>query len=287
MLNIKSLSSLTRILTFDDGISLVLILGDQFVFLCDTHLGPESMYKVMDYLKDKLDNKKLIIFNSHSDWDHIWGNCAFPDAIIISHTSCRIRIKERGEFDLNRMSSLVRGKVTLLLPNLTFERRLIFNDEGVEFIYAPGHTIDSSICFNRKEGILYLGDLVENPIPYLDYEDLEVYLKTLDMLKNLPADIIVSAHSGIITRNLVNSNIRYIRMVMEGVPVDTRTFGEYRSVHQINQNTLMMFRFEKLTRDVLKERFNFGNFWSIVPDMAVIDTYELERVMEKYLKEIH
>jgi glyoxylase-like metal-dependent hydrolase (beta-lactamase superfamily II) len=281
MINIKDISARTRILTFDDGLSIVLILGERFIFLCDTHLGPESMDIVKEYLKNKQVSKKLIVFNSHSDWDHIWGNCAFSDALIMSHISCRKRIIERGLFDLNRLSSLTRGEVTISLPVMTFEDRVCFNDEEVEFIHAPGHTIDSSICFDRKDGVLYIGDLVEDPIPYLDYEELDIYIKTLEMLIDFPSDIMVSGHSGVITRDIIRSNIRYIRMVRDGLPVDTEMLGSYESVHQININTLLMFKYEKIAKEILSDRFNFNFFWSVVPDLAIVSTDELNKIMQK------
>ena len=281
MINIKEVSARIRMLTFDDGISIVLILGKRFIFLCDTHLGPESMDIVKDYLNDKQISQKLIIFNSHSDWDHIWGNCAFPEALIIGHIYCRKRMSERGLFDLSRLFSLTRGEVNISLPVMTFENRICFEDEEVEFIYAPGHTSDSSICFDRKERVLYIGDLVEDPIPYIDYEGLDIYIRTLEMIMDLPADIMISAHSGVITPDLIRSNIRYIRRVRDDLPVDTRILGSYESVHQININTLLMFKYEKLAKEILKDRFNFNYFWSIVPDLAIVSTDELKRIMQK------
>ena len=282
-LNIEHISSRNRMLTFDDGISIHLILGKRFAFLCDTHLGPESMDYVKEYLKNEQKRLELVIFNSHSDWDHIWGNCAFPDSIVIGHTTCRKRIWERGQFDLNRLTSLTRGKVILRMPDLTFESRICFEDEEVEFFYAPGHTIDSSVCFDRKEKVLYIGDLVEDPIPYLDYEKLDIYLETLEMLYEFPSKLTISAHSGIIARDLIRSNIIYIRSVMDFMPLNTEIPGSYLSVHLININTLLMFNYEKVVRGILKDRFDFASFWSIVPDLESVKPVELQVIMDNYL----
>lgn len=280
------ISERTWILTFDDNISILLIRGKNHTFICDTHLGPESMSGVLEVLSSLPHAENLIIFNSHSDWDHIWGNCAFSDTLIIGHHTCRKRMQERGAFDLSRNLFLTRGPVTLQFPNLTFESGLCFEDDEVEFIYAPGHTIDSSICFDRKEKILYIGDLVEVPIPYIDYDQTDLYIRTLEMLLTFPADVIVSAHSGIISRDLVRSNRTYIRSVQEGIEVDTQSFGSYKTVHQANLNTLLMFRYEAIARQKLNERFDYAAFWSIIPDMSQIETQDLENLLTRYLLEM-
>lgn len=280
------LSPRTRILTFDDNISVLLIIGSRFTFLCDTHLGPESMKKVQNELGTISHPEQMVIFNSHSDWDHVWGNCEFSHNLIIGHSTCRDRLKERGEYDLISHSSMTRGIVTITLPNMTFDSRLTFEEDDVEFIYAPGHTIDSSLCFDRKDSILYVGDLVEDPIPYLDYERTDLYLNTLEMLLTFPADIMVSAHSGIIVRDLIRANIAYIQAVQEGKSIDNSRFGAYDNVHQLNLNTRIMFCYEKEVRDILKEKFDFLSFWSLFPNFEKKSSDELEINLKQYLMEI-
>lgn len=242
------------------------------------------MKEVITYLNQDPAFCDLVIFNSHSDWDHIWGNCAFLDSIIIGHVTCRERMQERGAFDLNRQSSLTRGQVTLKPPGLTFKEEICFEDDDIEFIYAPGHTIDSSICYDRKERVLYVGDLIEDPIPYLDYDRLDIYLETLEMLLIFPADIMISAHSGIVTKDLIIRNMEYIREVIKGNKRDTRTFGQYEAVHRINLNTLLMLRYEKLAKKMLKNAYDFSSFWSVPSNLDNISLDELEELMKNYLK---
>ena len=285
-LTITELSDRTRLLTFDDAISVMLVLGNTMTFLCDTHLGPDSMDLVNQYLHKNQRNMPVVVFNSHSDWDHIWGNCAFPDSLIIGHTYCRRRMEERGIFDLTRMGELIRGRVTLMPPNLTFDTRICFEEEELVFFHAPGHTIDSSVCYDKKSGILFVGDLVEDPIPYLDYDRLDTYIKTLEMLLSFPAHTMISAHSGIIPRDLIRDNIQYIRSVRDGMPVLSERFGSYREVHQINLNTLLLFRYEKIARERLHERFDFTTFWSVFPDLGGIDTDTVEELAEQHLDEM-
>lgn len=190
--------------------------GDK-LFLCDTHVGPKSMETVKAYINEQgLGSKEIIVFNSHGDWDHIWGNCAFPNSIIIAHESCRKRLMESGEKDLEKFKDKFHdGSFGLKLPNLTFDSRLSFEDYGIEFIYAPGHTVDSAICYDKKDSVLFVGDLVEYPEPYLQYEDLETYIKSLEYIKSIKAETFISGHSGVVYEDLINENISFILRQMK------------------------------------------------------------------------
>jgi len=197
---------------FSQDTSVYLIDAGEKLFLCDTHVGPKSMEVVKEHIDTQgLREKEIIVFNSHSDWDHIWGNCAFPDSTIIAHESCRQRIEERGEYDLEKYEGKFHdGTFKLKLPNLTFDNRLKFEEHDIEFIYAPGHTVDSAICYDRKDSVLFVGDLVEYPNPYLNYDDLGAYIKSLEYIKSLGAKIILCGHSGKVDENLINENIAFI-----------------------------------------------------------------------------
>ena len=286
ILSFTHLSDRTWVLTFDDDISVMIIIGARYSVLCDTHLGPESIGEIHNFLASIDHPGNLFIFNSHSDWDHIWGNCACPDSIIATHTTCRGRMKERGAFDLSRQKAQIRGPVQILLPNLTFDSRLCLEDDDIEFRYAPGHTIDSSVCFDRRDHIIYVGDLVEDPIPYIDYDRIDVYINTLESLASSTTQIFVSAHSGIITRDIIRSNIAYLNAVFTGRKVDTSSFGAYTAVHQANLNTLIILKYEALARKILGDAFSFETFWSGIPDPEGSDQESLENFLNPYLHEI-
>ncbi len=274
------LSDRTWMLTFDDDISVMIIIGTKFTVFCDTHLGPDSIKEIHQFLSLISHPDHFFIFNSHSDWDHIWGNCAFPGMIIAGHITCRERMKERGTFDLFRQMTKIRGHVNIKLPNLTFDSGLILEEDDIEFSYAPGHTIDSSVCLDRKDDILYVSDLVEDPIPYIDYDRIDIYIRTLESLLRSSADIMVSAHSGIITRDLIRSNIEYLRKVSRGQQIDTASLGAYEKVHKANLNTLIIFRYEKLVREKFGDSYSFDRFWSDIPDPEETDS----ETTEEYLK---
>lgn len=248
------------IFTFEDDIAVYLIQTDTYWFLCDTHLGPQSMECIKNYVSMHSNKKDVIVFNSHSDWDHIWGNCAFQGKIIIGHETCRKRMNEIGQFDLARLSEYHQGNINIMLPNVTFSERLIFAEDEIEFIHAPGHTIDSSVCFDRKDSVLFVGDLVEYPIPYLDFNDLEAYINTLDFIKSFPAKVKISAHSGIIEDMLIDRNITYIKNILKGNWIDPIVYQESPSVHNFNINNRLFLKYENMVREKLKDSFDYTSF---------------------------
>lgn len=285
--------------TFDDETSVYLIHADSRLVLCDTHCGPESMEPVKEYIATHgLDKKELLIFNSHSDWDHIWGNCAFPGATIVGHEECRKRMQERGNWDLTKLNQKL-GEVEIRLPNLTFSDRLCLVEDGIEFIYTPGHTVCSSICFDRKDSVLYVGDLVEEPIPYILYHDVERFGQSLELLKSFSANVIISAHSGIVEEKLIEDNLAYIQKVIANVPVELPE--DFRVLDDFNRKNALILQYEKIVRERLGERFElpvflrefWGGFHVAEEDLGrlfkqVVNRQyeELEEALKEYIAKI-
>ena len=96
-----------------------LINAEKHVFLFDTFCGPDSMEYIKEYLREKkIGEKPLIIVITHNHWDHYWGNCAFPEHLIISHTLCRQGMQETAQEDLERMKESISPKMGLIFSML-------------------------------------------------------------------------------------------------------------------------------------------------------------------------
>ncbi len=192
-------------------------------------------------------------------------------------------MQERGEYDIRQNASSRRGTVVLTPPNLTFSNRLSLEDEDVEFVYAPGHTIDSAICYDRQDMVLYVGDLVEDPIPYLDDRDLDTYLTTLRSLLTHQAEILVSAHSGIVTRDLIERNISYITKVRDGISLDSEDFWAYREVHLWNMNMRLILEYEPEIRDLMGKRYSMIKLLEQIGDLHTISYEDLQSTLSQYM----
>lgn len=282
----KTIGERGMMITFDDRVAVYAIRGENRIFLCDTHLGPDSMKSVKLRIAAEWGDKEIVVFNTHSDWDHIWGNCVFEKGLIIAHATCRSRMAERGEWELAQMAGYRRGVVRIILPNLTFDRQLTFAAEGVSFIHAPGHTPDSAVCFDHRDSVLFVGDVVEDPIPYLDDYDLAKYLGTLDFVKNFSARVKIAAHSGIIDNSLIDRNMAYVRDILAGHPVAACRYQGAREVHQFNLKNRILLKYEQILREKTGLEFNYSRWMEWVAGLTAVDGVDLEvALMEIVAKE--
>lgn len=183
--------------TFDEPYktNVFMIHGNDHVFLLDTFLGNEPMRKIRQYLEEnRLDSKPLVVFNSHADYDHYWGNGSFKSSMIVSHELCLKRIEKESEESLKEFEGHRQGEVEIVAPNLVFSQRIVFVNDGVEFYYTPGHTTDSASCYDHLDNVLFAGDNLESPIPYINVLDFRTYKATLQEYLNREAKAVVCGH---------------------------------------------------------------------------------------------
>lgn len=228
--------------SFDDPYrtNLYVINGEQYLFICDTFLGPEPMKEVLSFLEEKeFTSKPIIVFNSHHDYDHIWGNQCFKDSIILAHNLCRKKIEEIGESDLKDYVDHKKGDVELTLPNVLFSEKVIFVEEGVEFFHSPGHTEDSSSCYDQIDEVLFVGDNIETPLPYLRKLNLKNYTETLDDYIARKPIVILSGHDDLMfTDKLIRENLEYLKNFAPGKIDRTDFTKKHRGIHYSNLTTI-------------------------------------------------
>lgn len=261
--------------------SVYLIIGKETLYLCDTHLGEKSMEVVKKYIEENLQNRELIIFNTHSHYDHVWGNCAFKDNLIIAHEKCLEEMINNGLFAMEDFKEFKNGIVELVLPNVTFNENLNFQEDDIEFLYTPGHSIDSAVCWDKANKILYLGDLVELPLPMLLYYKLDVYIKTLKELLKLPFEIALTSHSGIVSREVIINNLKYVESVFEGKEPDLEE--DFKPIHQYNLKSIIISKYRELAKEKWGIKFEAQKFHDIVVENKDKDIKELEKLLEMFI----
>lgn len=214
-MNIEKIGSRGLLFSFEDPYytNVHVILGDNHVFVLDTFLGNDSMKIVQNIIAEEgYASKSIVVFNSHADYDHYWGNGAFKDASIVGHEHCKVRVLAEGEASLVKYADHQRGEIELIPPNRTFQETLTFEDEGVKFFHTPGHTLDSSSCFDERDGVLFVGDNVESPIPYLNHVNFAQYIRSLESYLELEWKFIIAGHDPLLEKpDLVKQNIDYLQ----------------------------------------------------------------------------
>lgn len=222
-----------------------LIFGEHRVYVCDTFLGPDSMKEIEKIIKENgHQDKPIVVFNSHADWDHVWGNCYFKESMILAHRECRTRMLEGWEKELKKNYDSQRGKVVQTLPTTIFDTNYFFEDDGVEFFHSPGHTIDSASCYDHKDRILFVGDNIESNVPYVNSLDFDIYIATLENYLNLDWTYIIPGHDppqG--DDSLIHSNLNYLQNLKDwNVDMNSLTDGGL---------TVHLYTLSKLVRDII------------------------------------
>lgn len=210
-----------------------LIEGPKHWFVVDTFLGPEAMKPVREAIERPRRIKPVVVCNTHYHWDHVWGNGAFLNATIVSHRLTKEAMISRARAELEEFRSYQRGEVSIILPQLLFDDKLVFAEDGVEFFHSPGHTQDSSSVYDRMDGVLAVGDNVELPLPFLYENNLGQYLETLKKYLELDAKRIIAGHHTRVTPEIIQSNIDYLWDLILG-ETDRHEKGEGRRTHLQN-----------------------------------------------------
>lgn len=256
-LKINKISDNTIIFSFFDEFiadttNIMIFIGKKNIFVCDTFLGPDSITEIQQYLKENysnsLKNKKVVVFNSHSDWDHIWGNCSewFTNSLIISHYNSYFLQKNEAVSKLEELSKHSRGKVKIKLPNLLFDTKIEFPEDNISFFHTPGHTKGSASCYIENKDILFVGDNLEEPLPYIYYynEGFTDYISTLKKYLSLNPKIVIPGHGKISNLNLIQDNLKYIRnMASRQVQVE-KLENKQQGNHLSNLNSLYKYNIQ-------------------------------------------
>lgn len=215
--------------------------GPRHLFIVDTFLGPRSMAVVKERMAPALRRRAVIVVNTHYHWDHVWGNCAFPGALIVAHAACREKIARIGEKELKAYGSMKQGDVTLVLPDCVFTGRVAFEDDGLELFHSPGHSPDSISVYDRRDRVLLVGDNVERPLPYLYSRDLSAYERTLASYVSLGAKRIIAGHCPRVTRDDIKDNLAYVRAFRSGRAAKYDK-GQFRQAHQQNLRAMELLK---------------------------------------------
>lgn len=235
-MEINKISGQATVFTFDNIASYLthvyLIEKASRYYLIDTYCGPDSILPALSAI-NMAPEKELVVINSHFHWDHVWGNCTFRDKVIISHELCREYLNQFWESQLEKNREHITGQVVKTLPNCTFTDTLMFHDEGLEIFHSPGHTKDSISIFDQEEKILYVGDNLEKPIIYVESNDLQTYINTLEKYLTYQPSKIVSGHTLDLTEADVVDTLRYLQALKDGEEIHFQSEYE-RSIHAQN-----------------------------------------------------
>jgi len=219
----------------------VFLLGGARAFVWDTLSHPRDMRGCLALAGDR----PLVIAYSHADWDHIWGTGGLPHerSSIVAHRSCLARFGDDVPRTLHEMRAGEPGSwddVLLVPPNQVFDEETTVELGGmtVTVQHLPGHTPDCCVAFVPERGLLLMGDAAETPFPVVPQDcPLDRWIAGLERWeRDARARTVVPAHGAIGGGEILRDNLRYLRALRDGHPIDVPVTlnAFYRATHESN-----------------------------------------------------
>ncbi|WP_010094677.1 MBL fold metallo-hydrolase [Ornithinibacillus scapharcae] len=168
--------------------STAIIQSNEVIIMTDPNWLPGEIQEIRNFIDKQLNNKDLYIIYTHSDFDHIIGSGAFPEAKVIASeefmnnpNSAEIVQKI---YDFDQGYYLERNYVPTYpevdIPIVNNGESINIGDLSLTFYKAPGHTNDSLFTVIEPYGIFLSGDYlsdVEFPFIFGNYKD---YVNTIE-----------------------------------------------------------------------------------------------------------
>ena len=205
-----------------------LIASGEHAMLVDTLWDLALTRRMLDAARELVDAAPEVLFNTHSDGDHVWGNQLLAGARIVSTAKARELMTLDTPRDLRRLERLGKivrplgrefrpfdwSDVELTLPSETFEGELAVEvgERRVELIeVGPAHTAgdavawvpDASVCFAAD--VLFIGC---TPITWAG--PLASWMAALDRISALGATAFVPGHGPVCDQDAVDLLRRYL-----------------------------------------------------------------------------
>lgn len=196
------------------------IIGPQWAVLIDTLL-PEETIQIRRFLETELMVPVKYVINTHHHADHCWGNCLFPNAIVIGHDLCRKLMLERSATALAEagQDNPLFKDICISPPQLTFSQGSLMLRVGkkqLQLFPTPGHSVDGISVLLEEDRILFAGDAFM-PVPFFVGGDFDVLTEVTRSFGEMSLENIVQGHGDVILRGeieeAVNSNLAYLKAV--------------------------------------------------------------------------
>lgn len=233
----------SRPLDASSEVRAALLLGARRAAVIDTMTCPEDMAPFLALLADY--GRPYVVVNTHADWDHYWGNAAFPNVPIIANRLARRRVLEPGqdvvaeEAEIKAENPAQYAHSVPVAPEITFESALSIDLGGLtlELHHLPGHTADCLLCYVPERRLVYAGDCAEDPIPYLYDGPLHEWIVGLRHWAERDVETVVPAHGGIGGVELLRGNAAYLESVAQGAPLPPHLDARCAPIHAQNLST--------------------------------------------------
>ncbi len=233
---------------------------------------------------DCFENRPVdLIINTHFHRDHSGGNHLFPNAKIYAHPLDTPAMQSAEVFceyyGLNEpdnaflkpgMLGWLNFKPSHISKHIEDGDIIDLGKTKLEVIHTPGHTPGHCVLYDRGRDVLYSGDIDLTGFgPWYGnaVSNVDDFIRSIEKIIELAPKIILSAHRGIIDKNVVTSLKEYLEKIY------------------INEERILNSLAKPLTLQELVEKKIIYSRW-IEPEAlyAFFEKVSLERHLERLIK---
>lgn len=170
-----------------------LLVSDKTILLVDPNWLPHEIKTIQELTKHYREGRELYILFTHSDYDHIIGANAFPEAIVIaskafSENPDKKKILEQIYF-FDESNYIVRDyPISYPLVEVVVDKdgqQLTLGDMTLVFYLAPGHNADGIFTIVEEAGTWIAGDYLSDiEFPFIYHSSID-YLETLQKVDTI------------------------------------------------------------------------------------------------------
>ena len=166
---------------------------------------------------------------THYHGDHVLGNQAFEDCEIISQILLREKMVENlktvwAPGNLEKMLEDVKTNrperaylfegLRIVLPDLAFQKKITIDE--VEMISLPGHTDCSSIVYDKRDKVIFAGDLMfAETFPWAGdpTANPDDWIKAFKILIDMDVDTFIPGHGPLCTKKEFRTQLSWFEAV--------------------------------------------------------------------------
>ncbi len=255
-----------------------MLIGD---YLIDTGISPKRLRR----LKRRFPINNVFLTHWHED--HISGNYLLNNARFYCHPKDKEPIENVDkmiplynvkntpvEDELKSLIELLRMQNVKI--NILLEDNDIFNigDQfKLKVLYTPGHTAGHCAYYELNSKIAFFGDIDLTRHPY--YGNLDANLiefeESIDKVKNLDANIVVTGHRGIIEgKKKINEEIEKYKLILQERDNRILSFFSERS------NPISLIEFKN--KNIIYRKYSAFKDFELIAEILMI-----EKHIEKFL----
>ncbi|MET7333421.1 MBL fold metallo-hydrolase [Nonomuraea sp. NPDC005650] len=209
--------------SFDMNVGLV--VGDGHCLILDTRSSHREAGELVEAVRS-ITGSPWTVVNSHSHFDHYFGNAIFGPAEIWGHVRCAEEIEQYGE---RARAGMIKSQperraeyeeVAIVPPDHTFtvEASLDIGGRIVHLRhFGLGHSSNDVVVHVPDAGVVFAGDLVEEGAPpaFSDSYPLDWPVTMAAILDELPEQVVVPGHGAVVDRAFAQAQQAELTLVAE------------------------------------------------------------------------